>query len=144
MGQTDFFSFPVYQLHEDSHLASVPAEINDLVIVADKEDSKQELENQILKIARSVGKDQDTTTIFYLAQNQGLDTQSLLGSGRKLLIISFGIQGKRLGVQMENVKYDLLKFGDATFLFADTVESLQRDVDKKRRLWAALKMYFHL
>ena len=144
MSQTDFFSFPVYSLHEDTELIAQPQEFKDLVVLIDKEELNPESESQLLKIIQSVGRNRNTTSFFHLHGDQGIDIRTLLKRDENSLLISFGIHGSRLGVQIEESKYTLLKMGELSLLFVDSLTSLQQDVNKKRQLWSSLKQYFDL
>ncbi|MFK8054619.1 MAG: hypothetical protein AB8F78_00745 [Saprospiraceae bacterium] len=57
-----------------------------------------------------------------------------------LRIAVFGLSPKQIGAQWAILPYQWLKIGDHYWCFAERLEDIEADIEKKKRLWGCLKI----
>ncbi|TVQ46270.1 MAG: hypothetical protein EA362_07735 [Saprospirales bacterium] len=135
-----FNKLEIVSLPEDRKPEYIPFEKtgNPPVLVISKplnEDEKSLLSKIMQAIGRTIGKD------FLLVElpEKSSATLSEQWLQEKSIIISFGLNFSRLGFQLENIPYRLLKLAGNSFLLCDNLSKISQTPDLKRRLWSQLK-----
>ncbi len=57
-------------------------------------------------------------------------------------VICFGVQPKDVALNFTNALYQPMHVGGLTFVFADTLSTLNKDANKKKALWGNLQQIF--
>lgn len=114
-----------------------------LLILTTKEDAEDDNAKTTLKaILKAIKFDmEEDCAILPFNKNESIAFQKLpLADCTQ--IISFGINPKQMGLQIQHHPYTSLKLLEKELLFADSIGTIASDVSKKKLLWAALQTIF--
>ena len=72
----------------------------------------------------------------------GLNWSDILRKSNSKSIILFGIDPIEMGLHLKIAPYQLLNWNDLKILYADKLESILSDKNKKALLWRELQLMF--
>ena len=123
---------------EDTHQQGSPP-LKSVIILS--KIALNEDENSFLqKVMQAINLNQTDYSIVI-----GSEISSLLGELNKKKVISFGVSAIDLQIQeLAFPLYEVKKLNESDYLFADSVQKIATDVQKKQALWLNLKRMFSL
>lgn len=137
-----FSRLPVYDLPSGSaRLISGSPEHKFWIILQSQEASDPELQDFLHKILLAIQLDPaNDTGLFSLEQNKDISLVKLLENhtGGKT-ILSFGPKPLNFGMSIAYRPYHLFNLHGNTFLFSDSLKTIQSDSNRKRELWDSLQ-----
>ncbi len=96
------------------------------------------------KILAAVGLDLHKDTFFIpISSKDTIRIAPFLRREQPRAVLVFGAEPSDLGFQTERIDYRPIAFYGTTFLWADALSVLEADLERKRRLWNALKEMFN-
>lgn len=146
------FSEELYRTPASSHSNDIESSIsfvgknkkNILIVVPDNEAAQVIKKNNILfleKILNSIGLTTDDIVIVNNQSKEKWTTYVRDFSPNK--VIFFGIKPFELGItELEINSYELKQYQGQTLFYADKLEVIKEDINKKKALWINLKKLF--
>ena len=136
------FDFPVFPLSENLNERGRGDNDGHLLVClsgADSPDLQIFLEKIMASVQVDLNKDAFTVPT---AGKEKFRFSSLDHRMRFANAIFFGLLPAQVGLNLNVQKYQPITFKDHTFLFADSLETIQNQPEFKRPLWEALKKMF--
>lgn len=96
---------------------------------------------KVLAAVQLTLKDVDILNIDSL---KGTDFKPLLAAKSLHHVITFGVPLTRLRLEILLVPYQIKQLEGINFLYADSLASLQQDVNRKRAFWSCIKQMFNV
>jgi hypothetical protein len=113
-----------------------------ILAVLSPEDAAEEA--FLKKILAAVGLDLHKDTFFVpISSKDTIRIAPFLRREQPRAVLVFGAEPSALGFQTERIDYRPIAFYGTTFLWADALSVLEGDLERKRRLWNALKEIFN-
>ncbi len=135
-----FFDFPIYSIPSEKETQVIDLTHQLIVLVNDDEYGPEEKE-LLEKVLKAV--DATIEQIQLITTKQILHYQIATSSEQRPLIIAFGIRPEQLGLQLDKRLFQIMRLPRFALLFSQDLVTLSGDVNGKRALWQALKVYFH-
>ncbi len=150
-----FLNFTLYQNYSEPEKNLYESNQSDLLIVYKgiKGDKKAEFssfsDNEktehiefLTNILKAIGKKIENVSRLNVTHSKECRLKDVENIARFKQIVIFGLEPKDLGLQIQVPKYELFQWGDCTYLFSDSFESLLANKDKKIKLWKNLQSLF--
>jgi hypothetical protein len=84
----------------------------------------------------------EDTAMLEIKDATGLNWSDILRKSNSKSIILFGIDPIEMGLHLKIAPYQLLNWNDLKILYADKLESILSDKNKKALLWRELQLMF--
>lgn len=124
---------------ENSFSASNPPKV--LLVLSQTED-KDLLESFLPKILQAVKIDMQTESLSIIHSNYPINILDQIKDLGVKNVISFGVSPKDLTLNLNPQLYTLLDISKVKFLFADKLDVISKQQDRKKLLWNHLQTIF--
>ena len=115
-----------------------------VMVVLEAQEDKVLLDRLLKKILAAINIDlaKDVCLLKAPEHSQSLNIINTIKDLKIEKVICFGVQPKDLTLNFATSLYKPMTIGELTFLFADTLSTLDKDANRKKALWVNLQQIF--
>jgi DNA polymerase III psi subunit len=126
------FTETIYKIGEDE---GKPSDAKDIIVVLPSKEEYSKYEELLYKVLQAVNLSDSEIQFLYK------ENASSIALMNYKILFSFGLQGKEIGLSHLN-DLAVMREDNKTYLFTHTLSELDKDIEKKKILWANLKKLF--
>ena len=86
----------------------------------------------------------DDVAIINIAGHENTRYKELIGAFKSRIMLLFDQDPSELGLPMKFPHYQIQPFAGNSFLYAPSLNHLEKNIDEKKKLWTALKRMFNI
>lgn len=139
-----YFDIPFYSDSKQAFEAGDDLKIsnNNVFIIKESDHSESNI-TFLSKILKAIQLDLNANASLVILKNDHKGSlMEYLDSNREYNIVTFGINAISLNLQINTFLYKKVPIQNINLLFAHSLQDLQNDVPKKKKLWSELQELF--
>lgn len=138
------FNLIAHSIDANDQLSNIASNSFKVIVVLEAKEEKVLLDGLLTKILSAINIDisKDVCLIKTPERSHSLNIINVIKDLKIEKVICFGVQPKDLTLNFASTLYKPIQIGELTFLFADTLSTLDKDAARKKALWANLQKIF--